>query len=159
TEEEVVALVTQARELGIGVRVTGAGHSFTPVVVTDGLLLDLGRLQRFRQVETNRRRVVVGPATTIGEFGPRLWDDGLALPNQGDIAEQQIAGAVSTATHGSGLRLGCFSSLVRRVRLVTASGDVRQITDDEPELLHAAQVSLGMLGVVTELELEVVPAY
>ncbi len=141
------------------VRVAGAGHSFTPIVATDGLLLDLRGLPRIRHIDRERSRVVVGPATTIGEFGEPLWEAGLALANQGDIVAQQIAGAVATGTHGSGLRLGSFSSWVRRLRLVTAAGDVRDIGEDDPELLHAAQLAVGMLGVVTELELEVTPAY
>ncbi len=154
-EEEVAELVADAS----AVRVAGAGHSFTPVVLTDGLLLDLRNLGGIRSIDAERRRVVVGPGTTIGEFGEPLWAAGLALANQGDIVAQQIAGAVSTATHGSGLRLGCFSSSVRRVRLVTAAGDVVEIGEDDPELLHAVQVSVGMLGAMTELELEVAPAY
>jgi FAD/FMN-containing dehydrogenase len=155
SEDEVAALVGSATEA----RVAGAGHSFTPLVATDGLLLDLRGLGGIRSVDPDRRRVVVGPATTIGEFGEPLWAAGLALANQGDIVAQQIAGAVSTATHGSGLGLGCFSASIRRARLVTAAGDVLEIGDDDPELLHAAQVSVGMLGVLTELELEVAPAY
>jgi FAD/FMN-containing dehydrogenase len=155
SEDEVSALVASAS----AVRVAGAGHSFTPVVATDGLLLDLSGLGGIRSIDAERRRVVVGPATTIGEFGEPLWAAGLALANQGDIVAQQIAGAVSTATHGSGLQLGCFSSSVRRVRLVTAAGDVVEVGEDDPELLHAAQVSVGMLGVMTELELEVATAY
>ncbi len=140
-------------------RVAGAGHSFTPIVATDGLLLDLRRLPRIRSIDAGRRRVVVGPATTIAEFGEPLWKSGLALPNQGDIVAQQIAGAVATATHGSGLRLGCFSSSVRRLRLVTAAGDILSVGEDDPELLRALQVAVGMLGVVLELELEVAAAY
>ena len=103
--------------------------------------------------------MVVGPATTIGEFGVPLWEHGLSLVNQGDIVAQQIAGAVSTATHGSGLRLGSFSSGVRRIRLVTAGGAIVEIGEDEPERLHAAQVGVGMLGAIVELELEVAAAY
>ena len=159
SEDETATMVVSATQRGLPVRVAGAGHSFTPVVATDGLLLDLRGLGGIRSIDAERRRVVVGPATTIGEFGEPLWGAGLALANQGDIVAQQIAGAVSTATHGSGLRLGCFSSSVRRVRLVNAFGDVVEIGEDDPRRLHAAQVSVGMLGIITELELEVAPAY
>ncbi|HVC87791.1 MAG TPA: D-arabinono-1,4-lactone oxidase [Gaiellaceae bacterium] len=159
TEGEVVALVGDAGRRGLEVRVAGAGHSFTPVCSTDGLLLDLGGLGGIRSIDTATRRVVAGPATTIGEFGEPLWAQGLALANQGDIVAQQIAGAVSTATHGSGLRLGSFSSSVRRVRVVTAGGELLEFGENEPALLHAVQTSVGMLGVITELELEVSPAY
>jgi FAD/FMN-containing dehydrogenase len=159
SEDETMALVARAAERGLRVRVAGAGHSFTPVVATDGLLLDLRGLGGIRSIDTERRRVVVGPATTIGEFGEPLWAAGLALPNQGDIVAQQIAGAISTATHGSGLRLGSFSSSVRRVRLVNASGGAVEIGEHDLDRLHAAQVAVGMLGVITEVELEVAPAY
>jgi FAD/FMN-containing dehydrogenase len=159
SEDEVATLVVDAARRGLPVRVAGAGHSFTAVVATDGLLLDLRGLGGIRSVDASRRRVVVGPATTIGEFGVPLWTEGLALSNQGDIIAQQIAGAISTATHGSGLRLGCFSSGVRRLRVVTSSGEVVEIGEDDPDRLHAAQVSVGMLGVITEIELEVAAAY
>ena len=159
SEDEVATLVRDAGARGLGVRAAGAGHSFTPVVVTDGLLLDLGGLPRIRSLDPERRRVVTGPATTIGEFGEPLLAAGLALGNQGDIVAQQIAGAVSTATHGSGLGFGSFSSSVRRVRLVVGNGDVVEIDETQPDRLHAAQVAVGMLGVITELELEAVPAY
>ena len=159
SEDEVATLVAGAAARGRAVRVAGAGHSFTPVVETDGLLLDLRGLGGIRSIDAERRRVVVGPSTTIGAFGEPLWAEGLALANQGDIVAQQIAGAISTATHGSGLRLGSFSSGVRRLRLVTAAGDLVEIGEDDPDLLHAAQVSVGMLGVITEVELEVATAY
>ena len=159
SEDEVAELVADAARRGLTVRVAGAGHSFTPVVETPGLLLDLRNLGGIRSVDAGRRRVIVGPATTIGEFGEPLWAEGLGLANQGDIVAQQIAGAVSTATHGSGLRYGSFSASVKRLRLVTAGGDVVEATEETPDLLHAAQVAVGMLGVITELELEVAPAY
>ena len=159
SEDEVATLVVDAVQRGLPVGVAGGGHSFTPVVATDGLLLDLNGLAGIRSVDAGRHRVVVGPSTTIGEFGVPLWVEGLALANQGDIIAQQIAGAISTATHGSGLGLGSFSSGVRRLRVVTSAGDVVEIGEGDPELLHAAQVSVGMLGVITEVELEVAPAY
>jgi FAD/FMN-containing dehydrogenase len=159
SEDEVAEVVAAAAARGARVRAAGAGHSFTPVVATDGLLLDLRRLAGVRSIDAERRRVVVGPATTIGAFGEPLWAHGLALANQGDIVAQQIAGAISTATHGSGLRLGSFSASVRRLRLVTPAGDVVEIGEDDADRLHAAQVAVGMLGVITEVELEVSRAY
>jgi FAD/FMN-containing dehydrogenase len=159
TEDEVAELVAGAAARGLGVRVAGGGHSFTPVVATDGLLLDLSELPHIRSTDPERRRVVVGPATTIGEFGEPLWAAGLALANQGDIVAQHIAGAAATATHGSGLRFGSFSSSLRRVRLVGPDGSIVEIGEDDPDRLHAAQTSIGMLGVVVEVELEVASAY
>jgi FAD/FMN-containing dehydrogenase len=158
-EEEVAGLVRHAVEQGGGVRVAGSGHSFTPVVETDGLLLDVSALNGVLSTDAERRRVTARAATPIHGFYEPLWDAGLALINQGDIDDQQIAGAVATATHGSGSRFTSLSGAVRGMRLVTAAGEVRDIGEDEPDLLHAAQVAIGMLGVVTRVELEVTTAY
>jgi len=158
-EDEVAALVRQAAERGQRVRVAGAGHSFTPVVRTDGLLLDLSALRGVVGTDVSAKRATALPGTLIRDFYAPLWESGLALRNQGDIDTQQIAGAVATGTHGSGTRYTSLSGVVRGVRLVTATGDVREIDETDLDLLHAAQVSVGMLGVVTRLELEVTDAY
>ena len=158
-EEEVAALVRDASDRGAGVRVAGARHSFTPVVQTDGLLLDLSALRGVVEADPQRKRAAALSGTLIRDFYEPLWREGLALKNQGDIDTQQIAGAVATATHGSGTRNACFSGVVRGVRLVTATGEIRDIDESEPDLLRAAQVSIGMLGVMTRLELEVTDAY
>jgi hypothetical protein len=73
------------------------------------------------------------------------------------VAKSDRSGVVVASPVTRNLELGSFSSSVRRVRLVTAAGDVREVGESEPELLHAAQLTVGMLGVVTELELEVAP--
>jgi FAD/FMN-containing dehydrogenase len=158
-EEEVAALVRAAAERGAGVRVAAAGHSFTPVVQTDGMLLDLAAMRGVVGTDPERKRATALPGTLIRDFYEPLWADGLALRNQGDIDTQQIAGAVATATHGSGTRYTSLSGVVRGVRLVTGTGEIRDIGEDEPDLLRAAQVAVGMLGVVTRLELEVTDAY
>ena len=145
--------------MGARVRVSAARHSFTPVVETDGLLLDLSGLRGVVDADPAASARAPWRGTLIRDFYEPLWREGLALKNQGDIDTQQIAGAVSTATHGSGIRNNCFSGVVRGVRLVTASGEIRDIGESEPDLLRAAQVSVGMLGVMTRLELEVTDAY
>ncbi|MBV8999393.1 MAG: FAD-binding protein [Solirubrobacterales bacterium] len=158
-EEEVAALVRSASERGCRVRVAGARHSFTPIVETDGLLLDLSAVRGVVATDPGRKRVTALAGTLVRDFYEPLWAEGLALKNQGDIDTQQIAGAVATATHGSGIRNTCFSGVVRGVRLVTGTGEVRDIDESEPDLLRAAQVSIGMLGVMTRLELEVTDSY
>ena len=158
-EEEVAALVRQAAERGLGVRVAGAGHSFTLVVETSGLRLDLSALRGVLSTDFESNRVTALAGTRIHDFYAPLWKAGLALRNQGDIDTQQIAGAVATATHGSGTRYTSLSGAVRGMRLVTASGELLDISESDPDLLHAAQVSVGMLGVVTRLDLDVTDAY
>jgi len=158
-EEELATLVSQASARGVGVRVAGSGHSFTAVVQTDGLLLDLSALRGVVGTDSERKCATVLGGTPIRDLYEPLWRDGLALRNQGDIDTQQIAGAVATATHGSGIGYTSLSGVVRGVQLLTAAGEIRDIGEDQPELLRAAQVAVGMLGVMTRLELEVTDAY
>lgn len=158
-EDEVVTAVRDAIAAGRNVRVAATGHSDTPVCLTDGVLLQLSDLAGVLNADPERGRVTAFAGTTVGAFGDPLWDAGLALANQGDIDTQQIGGAIGTGTHGSGVRLGSLSSTLRRARIVTGTGDVIEVTEATPELLHAAQVAVGMLGVMTEVELAVAPAY
>jgi FAD/FMN-containing dehydrogenase len=158
-EQEVVDYVRAAAASGTGIRAAGAGHSFTPLVETSGTVLATDALRGIVAIDAERRRVTVLPGTRIGELGDPLWEAGLALANQGDIDTQAIAGAVATGTHGSGLTLGSFSAALRACRIVDGRGEIVEIDETTPERLRAAQVAVGMLGVMTSLTLEVAPAY
>ncbi len=159
-EAEVQALVAAAAERRSTIRVAGAGHSFTPIVQTDGTLLTLDRLRGITAFDDTSGLVTMLPGTRVADLGEPLWARGLALANQGDIDTQTLAGAVATATHGSGRTLPSFSASLRRARLVTGTGDVIEVDGaGDPELLRAAQVAIGTLGVMTSLTLQVVERY
>lgn len=154
SEAEVQEAVRAARH----VRCVATGHSDTPIHLTDGTLLTMDGLQGEIRVDAATGRASALPGTTVAALGPPLWEAGYALANQGDIDTQAIAGAIGTCTHGSGLDLQSFSAALKRARLVTASGDVIEIGEDDPRL-PAVQVAVGMLGVMTEVEVTTVPAY
>ena len=137
------------------VKVAGSGHSFTDIACTDGVMVDLSGMNRVLAVEGNE--VTVEAGITLRELGPALAERGLALENQGDVDAQTVAGAISTATHGTGGRFGNISSQVVGVRLVTAGGDATTIVDGED--LLAARVSLGALGAISAVTLRCVPAF
>jgi L-gulono-1,4-lactone dehydrogenase len=137
------------------VKVAGAGHSFTDIACTDGLMLDLSHMKRVVGVEGDE--VTVQAGITIRELGPALAERGLALENQGDVDAQTIAGAISTATHGTGGRFANISSQVTAVRLVTAAGEVAELREGDD--LLAARVSLGALGAISAVTLRCVPAF
>jgi FAD/FMN-containing dehydrogenase len=159
TEAEVQSAVAEAANQGLGVRVVGSGHSFSPLSVTDGVLLCLDRMTGVTAIDAARARVTVSAGTTIRQMGDPLWAARLCLKNQGDIDAQQIAGAIGTATHGSGAQQQCFSAMATKFRIVLATGEVREVTTEDPHTLAAARVALGMLGVVTEVELDVRDAF
>ncbi len=158
-EAEVSEIVAAAAARGQGVRVVGAGHSFMPLCATDGILLCLDRMAGLVRADRERCRAVVRPGSSIGSLGDPLWDGGLCLHNQGDIDTQHIAGAISTSTHGSGTGLQSFSGTARGFRVVQPDGSVAVVGEDQPDLLAGLQTSLGMLGVITQVELDVRPAF
>jgi FAD/FMN-containing dehydrogenase len=160
SEDELAALVREALRRDLPVRVAGSGHSFTPVVATSGLLISLKAMQGIVSVDRDARRVVVRAGTRIGDIGRALQPLGLSLANQGDIDTQAIAGALSTGTHGTGIGLGCLSSQAVGMRLVLADGSWLDVDGaSDPPMMAAAQVSIGMLGVIATVTLQAVDAY
>jgi len=160
SEDELAAMVAQAARENLPVRVAGSGHSFTPVVATGGLLLSLKNMHGVVGADRARKRVTVRAGTKIGDIGRALKAMGLSLANQGDIDTQAIAGALSTGTHGTGVTLGCLSTQAVGMRLVKADGDILDLDiEAEPETMAAAQVAVGMLGVMSTVTLQVVDAY
>jgi FAD-linked oxidoreductase len=150
-EAELARLVAEAAR----VKVVGSAHSFTDIACTDGLMIDLGAMNRVLSIEG--REVTVEAGITLRELGPQLAARGLAMENQGDVDPQTIAGAISTATHGTGGGFRNLSAQVVALRLVTAGGDVVDVRDGD-ELL-AARVSLGALGAISAVTLRCVPAF
>ena len=157
-EADIARAVGRARDEGLGIRVAGAGHSCTELVAGPGLLLDLAEMTGVLSTDVDQQRFRARAGTHIFDLGDPLWESGLALTNQGDIDVQTLAGAISTGTHGSGL-LPSLSASVRALKLVDGRGETVEVTEAQPEVLAAAQVSLGALGVITEIEMEADPAY
>lgn len=156
---EVQRLVAEAAKAGQTVRVAGAGHSFSPICETGGLLLDLVDLTGVTAVDTDARTATMLGGTRIHQIGAPLFGHGLSVANQGDIDVQAIAGALGTGTHGTGRAFGSFSSTLIAAEIVTATGDLLSIDESDLETLRALRVSMGTLGVVVSVTLKVVPAY
>jgi L-gulonolactone oxidase len=158
--DELSAAIALARRRGWRVRAVGAGHSFSDVACGDGLMLSLERLAAILDIDPSSGLVRVQAGLTIGELSRRLVPHGLALENLGDIDVQSIAGAISTATHGTGARLRNISAQVQEIKLVLADGSTLECSPEhEPEVFRAACVGLGALGVIAEVTLRCVPAF
>ena len=136
------------------VKVAGSGHSFTDIACTDGVMIDMTAMRRVLAVEGSE--VTVEAGITLRDLGEELRTRGLAMENQGDVDPQTLAGAIATATHGTGGRFGNLSSQVAGIRLVSGTGDVVDVDGDE---LRAARVSLGALGAIAAVTLRCVPAF
>lgn len=162
-EREVAEVVRRGAEEGRMIRPIGAAHSSMPLFQTDDVLLSLERLEGVVDVDRDDCLATVLPGTGMAALGAELAAHGLALANMGDVDYQAIAGAVGTGTHGSGARFGSLSSMLVGGRLITATGAVVPFgagaADDDGDLLRAAQVSMGALGVLSALTLRVEPAH
>eukprot|EP01134_Creolimax_fragrantissima_P000238 CFRG0238T1 len=154
---------------GSKVKVVGAGHSFSPIMLTNGVMISLDNMQQFLSpsVDDNLLPKEEDPQLVTVEAGMRVWQLneylaklGLAMENLGAITEQSVAGAISTSTHGTGGLIGSMATAVRGLKFVTANGTVVSASvHNEPELFHASVVGLGAMGVVVEVTLRVVPAF
>ncbi|QDL53463.1 D-arabinono-1,4-lactone oxidase [Rhodoferax aquaticus] len=158
-ESQLCAMVAEANARDLNVRVAGSGHSFTPVVGTGGLLLSLAGMQGVKHFDDAKKQVTVAAGTRIHDLAIALQAHGFSLVNQGDIDSQAVAGAFTTGTHGTGSTLGCLATAIAGLRLVQADGSVLEVDGRDTDLLHAAQVSVGTLGVISELTLQVRDAY
>jgi FAD-linked oxidoreductase len=155
---EVVRIVREAVAAGLTVKAVGASHSFTAIAATDGVQLTLDRMTAIVATDNDLGRVRVQAGISLHDLNPQLGARGLALPNLGDVDPQSVAGAVSTGTHGTGGRQFGISKAVVAVQLVTATGDVLEIDQDHP-WFGASRVTLGALGIITEVTLQCVPAF
>jgi L-gulono-1,4-lactone dehydrogenase len=163
SEAELVELVKAAAVSGLRVKAVGAGHSFTSIACTDGVLVDLSRYGRVLSTEP----LPDGGALVTVEAGiklHRLCDEldarGVALTNMGDIDQQSISGATQTSTHGTGLQFGNLATQIAALRLVTADGSVLDLSPEQsPDLFDAARVGLGALGLVSTVTLRCPPAF
>jgi len=161
SEEDAQALVRRASDEGHTLRVAGATHSHSPLLVNPaGIIADPKGLAGVVSTDADSRSAWVWSGSRIFALGRALAEQGLALHNQGDIDEQTIAGATATGTHGTGARLKNLSSAVIGARIVTASGEIISCdAHHETDVWQAARLHLGALGLITQLRLALKPSY
>lgn len=152
--------VRSAAARGRAIKAVGAGHSFTGIAVAPGTLLDLSDLSGLVSVDRERARVRLLAGTRLHRIPALLAPYGLAMTNLGDIDRQSISGAISTGTHGTGLRFGGLATQVVGVTLVTADGELLTVDEEEnAELLPAVALGLGALGILVDVTIQCVPAF
>ncbi|MEI7971188.1 MAG: D-arabinono-1,4-lactone oxidase [Actinomycetota bacterium] len=160
SESDVVAIVKRAALNNQKVKAVGSGHSFTGIAVPNEVMIDLTRLNRVTNVDLARGLVTVQAGIVLSELNAQLERHQLSMPNLGDVTYQTLAGALSTSTHGTGLQRTGLAAQIQAFRLVTALGEVLVCdAQQNSEVFHCGRVSLGALGVLSEVSLNVVPAF
>lgn len=157
---EVQQAVRDARAAGHPLKMVGTGHSFPGIAVPEHTLLLPDGLRGGVTVSDDGRTVTAGAGTPLHQLNRELEASGLSLANMGDVAEQTLAGAVSTGTHGAGGRATGLASQLAGLELVTGEGDLLRASPTEnPEVFEHARIGLGALGVLTSLTFEVEPLF
>ncbi|KAI2468160.1 L-gulonolactone/D-arabinono-1,4-lactone oxidase [Annulohypoxylon bovei var. microspora] len=157
---EIEKIVRLAHTCRRRITTTGCGHSPSSLTCTSSWLVNLDKYNRILSVDASEGVVVMQSGIRLYALCEELEKHGLAMPNLGSINQQSIAGAISTGTHGSSLQHGLMSEDVLSLRLTVADGTTQFCSPtSNPSLFRAALLSLGALGVITEVAFRAVPEF
>ena len=153
--DEVRDLVRRLAKL----RALGTRHSFNTIADSDANQVSLAHLDSV-DIDEKARTVTVGAGIRYGQLAPVIDARGFAVHNLASLPHISVAGAIATATHGSGLHNGNLATAVAALELVTADGNVIHLSraNDGDQFLGAV-VGLGTCGVVTRVTLNLVPTF
>ncbi|WP_025158919.1 FAD-binding protein [Leifsonia aquatica] len=152
--DELRALIADARS----VRALGSRHSFNDLADTDDLLVSTADLPAPIRIDPDARLVSVGGGVRYGDLARELEAAGWALHNLASLPHISVAGAIATSTHGSGDRNGTLATAVAGLTILRADGDVVELRRGDDDF-DGAVVSLGALGVVLEVALDIRPTF
>ncbi|MDB5225997.1 MAG: hypothetical protein JWN78_190 [Bacteroidota bacterium] len=153
TEQEIIDLIKQHQKI----RVVGSGHSWSALCESEGLLMNLEKYNKVLELNKPAKTIKVQAGIKLHQLNILLDKEGMALSILGSIAKQTIAGAISTGTHGSGIRFQSLASQIIEFSLIKANGE-KIILKKGDENFNAA-ISLGCLGVISEVTLQVTDAF
>jgi L-gulono-1,4-lactone dehydrogenase len=158
--EEVRAEVRRAREAGETVKMVGTGHSFTSISAPEHTMLSPRSMTGIVAIDRNAMTVTAAAGTRLKHLNAELERLGLSLHNMGDVAEQTLAGAISTGTHGTGGIASGLAAQVVGLELVTGTGRlVRANARENFDIFEMARVGLGALGILTKITFAVEPLF
>ena len=153
--EEVQQLVKKYSKL----KVLGTRHCFNTIADSKYNFISLREMKKIVSLDANAKTVTVEGGIKYGELCPWLNDKGFALHNLASLPHISVAGAITTATHGSGVRNKNLCGPVEALEIVTADGDVINLLKKDGEKFYAAVVGLGAIGVVTKVTLNIQPTF
>lgn len=160
--DALIAVVAEARAGKQRVRVAGSGHSWSPLVPTDDILIRMTHFDEL-SLDTEKGLLSIGPAITVDQLAEFMLQNGVCIPSSVGIGlgEATMGGVFSTGCHGSGINTPSVSDWIMEVELVTADGAIRKysVQDDGVELMNALRLSLGLLGIITVYRIAVQPMF
>mgnify|MGYP002011965328 FL=1 len=159
-ESDLINTIKQASTDHLKVKAVGSGHSFTGIALTTGVQVNLSRYNRIVDVDKEKMQATVQVGKVLSDLNIELWQHGLSMSNLGDIGYQTVAGALSTGTHGSGIKFGCLSSQVVGARVITGEGEIVECSKDrDNDTFQSAIVGVGSAGLLSTVTLQLEPAF
>lgn len=160
TEHELCRIVAEVAGRGGHLKAVGAGHAFSDVGLTGGVMVSLREYGRVLAFDPDEGLITVQAGATLNELARYLWTRGFAFENVGGAGSQTIAGAAATATHGTGISFPNVSAGIAAMRIVDGAGGVHDASPEGDSVLFAVgRVGVGALGIVSTVTLRVVPAF
>ncbi len=155
-EQELIYIIKKQKKI----RVVGASHSWSDVCKTSDALINLDLYNKLIEIDKVNKVVKVQAGIRFYELIQVLEKNGLALINLGSIDQQSLAGAASTGTHGTGLNFKILGSHIIELSIIKADGEKLIVNKHKQEdLYRACIVNIGMLGVISEIKLQVTKAF
>ncbi len=156
TEEELTEIIKS----GSKIRLVGTGHSWSSICLNNDTLINLDFYSKVLALDKEKLQLKVQSGIKLWQLNEYLDKEGLALKNLGSIARQSLAGAISTGTHGTGIDYRILGSQIEEFTLIKADGEKVKLHGElDKELFNMCVVNLGCLGVISEIILNVVPAF
>lgn len=160
SETELVQIVSDAHQKNHTLRAKGSAHSWTPLIATNDWFISFDQLSGITEVQKEQKTVSALAGTKLKTFTHDCFKHDLALPNQGDIEAQSLAGALSTGTHGTGATLQSLSNQIQKARVVLADGSIKTVDQKtDPDFFNAFRVSLGAFGLMSQLKIKMIDSY
>jgi xylitol oxidase len=156
TVAEVQQLVKRLPKM----KALGTRHCFNMIADSKDDLVCTRDMNKVISLDTKGHTVTVEGGIKYGEFAPYLHQHGFALHNLASLPHISVAGSITTATHGSGIKNGNLASAVTALEIVIADGSTVHLSKEKDgEKFNAAVVGLGALGVITKVTLKIEPTY
>ncbi|MBN2280188.1 MAG: FAD-binding protein [Candidatus Marinimicrobia bacterium] len=152
TENEIVKIVKNAQKL----RVVGTGKSSADIAAGTSTLVSLEKYNQILSIDHKSHRITVQSGILLKTLLQEMEKNGLAFPALPDIDDITVGGAIATGTHGTGKNAQSLSEYIVALKMVNASGEIDTIQSGDPAL-GAYKISLGLLGVITEITFQCIP--
>ncbi|CAG8713379.1 13154_t:CDS:2 [Dentiscutata erythropus] len=162
SEDDIVKIIELAKKNKRNVRAIGMLHSPSDLPFSDGYIISMKKLNRVIEVDVDleAKTVTVEAGIEITQLNEELSKHGLALSNLCAISDLTIGGAISTATHGTGINFGCLSAQIKSLTLFTDSrGKMHCSETMNSDIFKAALCSLGALGIITQVTIQCETAF